>query len=43
MLGGHWGNLVSRFCLVMCGIVVIPIFIMKCAAADAAEDAAAQM
>lgn len=38
VLGGHRGNLISRFGLVMCGVVVIPIFIMKCAAADAAAD-----
>ena len=36
-LGGHWGNLISRFGMVMCGIVVIPIIIMKCAAADEAS------
>lgn len=37
-LGGHWGNLISRFGMVMCGIVVIPIIIMKCAAADEASE-----
>ena len=43
VLGGHWGNLVSRFGMVMCGIVVIPMFIMWSVAADAKADSAAQM
>ena len=31
LLGGHWGNLISRFCMVFIALTLIPMLIMKSA------------
>ena len=39
-LGGHWGNLISRFSMVFIGLTLIPMLIMKSAKEYQAQNAA---
>lgn len=39
-LGGHWGNLISRFGMVFIGLTLIPMLIMKSAKEYQAQNAA---
>ena len=39
-LGGHWGNLISRFGMVFIGLTLIPMLIMKSAKDYQAQNAA---
>ena len=40
LLGGHWGNLVSRFGMTFIGLTLIPYLIMKCARESQQQTAA---